>query len=198
MKNTKPITSIKVPTDNDSVTCDHNRIANVLNDHFASVGPKLANKLPTVQRNYFDFMNRSNSPDSSFAFSLVTPTKVELEILRIPDNKSHGLYSCPTQLLKYSSNVVSSTLAEIINHSISSGLYPTKLKMAKIISTFKAEDNTNANNYRPISLLFNFNRILKKLVYSRMESFIEQNDTFLHLKMASAKLIRHSMQFLTL
>ena len=99
-----------------------NRIANVLNDHFASVGPKLANKLPTVQRNYFDFMNRSNSPDSSFAFNLVTPTEVELEILRIPNNKSHGLYSCPTQLLKYSSNVVSSTLAEIINLSISSGI----------------------------------------------------------------------------
>lgn len=114
LKNTKPIASIKVPTDNDSVTCDQNRIANVLNDHFASVGPKLANKLPTVQRNYFDFMNRSNSPDSSFAFNLVTPTEVELEILRIPNNKSHGLYSCPTQLLKYSSNVVSSTLPEII------------------------------------------------------------------------------------
>ena len=176
LKNTKPITSIKVPTDNDSVTCDQRRIANVFNDHFASVGPKLANQLPTVQCNYFDFMNRANSPDSSFAFNLVTPAEVELEILRIPNNKSHGLYSCPTQLLKYSTNVVSSILAEIINLSISSGIYPTKLKKAKIIPFFKAEDNNNVNNYRPISLLSNFNRIFEKLVYSRMESFIEQND----------------------
>ena len=145
-------------------------------NHLASVGPKLGNKLPTVQRNYFDFLNSSNSPDSSFAFNLVTPAEVELEILRIPINKSHGLYSCPTQLLKYSSNVISSTLAEIINLSISTGMYPTKLKMAKIIPIFKAEDNTNANNYRPISLLSNFNRIFKKVVFSRMESFIEQND----------------------
>ena len=45
LKNTKPITSIKVPTNNDSVTCDQRKIANVLNDHFASVGPKLANKI---------------------------------------------------------------------------------------------------------------------------------------------------------
>ena len=79
-------------------------------------------------------------------------------------------------MLKYSSNVVSSTLAEIINLSISSGMYSTKLKMAKVIPMFKAEDNTNANSYRPISLLSNFNRIFEKLVYSRMESFIEQND----------------------
>ena len=88
------------------------------------------------------------------------------------------LYSCPTQLLKYSSNVVSSILAEIINLSILTGTYPTKLKMKKMIPIFKAEDNTNANNYtgRPISLLSNFNRIFEKLVYSRMESFIKQND----------------------
>ena len=121
-------------------------------------------------------MNRSNSPDSSFASNLVTPAEVELEILRIPINKSHGLYSCPTQLLKYSSNVISSTLAEIINLSISTGMFHTRLKMAKIIPIFKAEDNTNANNYRPISLLSNFNMIFEKLVFSRMESFIEQND----------------------
>ena len=62
LKNTKPITFIKDPNDNDSVTNDPSRIANVLNDHFASVGPKLANKLPTVQRKYFDFLNRCNSP----------------------------------------------------------------------------------------------------------------------------------------
>ena len=65
LKNTKPITFIKDPNDNDSVTSDLSRIgriANILNDHFASVGPKLANKLPTVQRKYFDFLNRCNSP----------------------------------------------------------------------------------------------------------------------------------------
>ena len=47
LKNTKPIT-FKNPNDNDSVTSDPSKIANVLNDHFVSVGPKLANKLETV------------------------------------------------------------------------------------------------------------------------------------------------------
>ena len=40
-------------------------------------------------------------------------------------------------MLKYSSNVISSILAEIINISISTGMYPTKLKMAKIILFLK-------------------------------------------------------------
>jgi len=59
------------------------------------------------------------------------------------------------------------------------------------------EDNTNANNYRAISLLSNFKRIFEKLVYSRMESFISKMIYFLHLNMASAKRIQR-IQFLTL
>ena len=59
------------------------RIANILNEHFASVGPKLANKLPSVQHNYFEFLNRSYSPATSFAFNLVTPSEVKLEISRL-------------------------------------------------------------------------------------------------------------------
>ena len=149
-------------------------------------------------KNLHDFMNRTISPVSSFAFNLVTPAEVELEILRIPNIKYHGSYSCPTQLLKYSSNVVSSILAEMLNLPILSGTYPTKLKMAKIIPIFKAEDNTNANNYRPISLLSTligssknwstpeWNLVLSKMIYS------------LHLNIASAKRIQLSMQFLTL
>ena len=68
------------------------RIANILNEHFASVEPKLANKFPSVQRNYFEFLISSYSPATSFAFILVTPSEVKLEISRIPNNKSHGLH----------------------------------------------------------------------------------------------------------
>ena len=50
--------------------------------------------------------------------------------------------------------------------------------MAKLIPIFKADDNTDANNYGPISLLSNFNRIFEKLIFNRMESFIEKNNLF--------------------
>ena len=135
-KNSNPISFIKDPDDN-SMSNNPNRIANILNEHFASVGPKLANKLPSVQRNYFEFLNRFYSPDTSFAFNLVTPTEVKLEISGIPSNKSHGLYSCPTQILKCASYVISNSFAEIINLSISTGVYSNKLKMAKIIPIFR-------------------------------------------------------------
>ena len=82
---------------------------------------------------------------------------------------------CPTQLLKYSSEVISPVLSGILNTSVSLGVYPKKLKISKIIPIFKADDETDTSNYRPISLLSNFNRIFEKLMYDRMRDFIEKH-----------------------
>ena len=50
---------------------------------------------------------------------------------------------------------------------------PPKLKISKIIPIFKADDETNTSDFRPISLLSNFNKIFKKILYDRMRDFIE-------------------------
>ena len=54
------------------------------------------------------------------------------------------------------------------------GDYPSKLKHAKIIPVFKTGDETEAGNYRPISLLSVFNRLFERLMHKRLTSFIEK------------------------
>ena len=44
-------------------------------------------------------------------------------------------------------------LAKILNNSIERGIYPEKLKIAKIVPIFKSDDEIDTNDYRPISLL---------------------------------------------
>ena len=60
--------------------------------------------------------------------------------------------------------------------SVLSGIYPGKLKHAKVTPIYKADDETDPNNYRPISLLSVFNRIFEKLMYKRLQSFLNKND----------------------
>ena len=86
---------------------------------------------------FFDFLSQTKSPESSFVFDPVTREEVKLEIGSIPNNKSHGLYSCPPRLLKCSANVISGVLADMINSSILNRVYPSKLKMAKIVPVYK-------------------------------------------------------------
>ena len=48
--------------------------------------------------------------------------------------------------------------------------------MSKIVPVFKSDDEYDPINYRPISLLSNFNRTYEKLMYTCMVSFIEKNE----------------------
>ena len=67
-----------------------------------------------------------------------------------------------------------------MNISISCGIYPRQLKHAKVTPIYKADDETDPGNYRPISLLSVFNRIFEKSMYKRLKSFIDMNDIFLN------------------
>ena len=175
-KKTKTIDILKDYQNHNNITHDMTRIPNILNEHFATVGQRLARCIPPTQCRFTDFLKKTKSPDSSFYFQPFTSSEIRLEILCTPNNKSHGLYSCPIQILRCASNILSNVLEKIFNCSIKTGVYPSKLKMSKIITIFKTEDETEPNNYRPISLLSNFNRIFEKILYKRMKSFINDQE----------------------
>ena len=67
-------------------------------------------------------------------------------------------------------------MADIVNISLLKGIFPDKLKIAKIIPIFKAEDPNFFVNYRPISLLSNFSKNFRKFVYNRLAEFAEEHD----------------------
>ena len=51
------------------------------------------------------------------------------------------------------------------------------MKIAKIVPIFKAGEKSSFNNYRPISLLPQFSKIVEKLFHARLVAFIEKHDT---------------------
>ena len=136
----------------------------------------LNSKLPPSPKHHLDYVSKCISPLLSFLFEQVFPDEIRSEILSIPNDKSYGLYSSPTNLLKLSSSIIAPVLSELLNMSIKSGSYPSKLKIGKITPIFKSDDESDANNYRPIPLLSNFNRIFEKIMCKRMTSYIEQHD----------------------
>ena len=80
-------------------------------------------------------------------------------------------------------NIMASPLTEIINLSFSTGIYPNNLKIAKIIPVFKNKgSNLQCNNYRPISLLSNINKIFEKLMYTRLYNFLDIHNCIYNLQ----------------
>ena len=76
-------------------------------------------------------------------------------------------------LIKYVKQKIIYGLVIIFNKSSREGCFPEILKIAKVMPIYKGDDAANPNNYRPISLLGVFDKLLKKLMYNRLvHSFI--------------------------
>ena len=62
------------------------------------------------------------------------------------------------------------------------GVFPSVLRTAKVVPVFKKDSKLNYSNYRPISLLSNIEKILEKLMYKRLYTFLDYNNIYdLHL-----------------
>ena len=80
--------------------------------------------------------------------------------------------------LKKVGNEIVKPLTNIFNLSLSTGVVPDKLKAAKVIPIFKKADSAIFSNYRPVSLLSCFSKILERLVFDRCVNYINDQDIF--------------------
>jgi hypothetical protein len=63
---------------------------------------------------------------------------------------------------------IAAPFAHICNLSFSTGIFPSGMKLAKVTPIYKSEARDEFSNYRPISLLPNFSKILEKLMFNRL------------------------------
>ena len=153
-------------------------IANAFNNYFATIGSNLANAIPTATTPFGNYLNAPIC--NSFLLFPTTATEIETEINGLHPTKSVGPFSIPIKILKTLRVLLSKPLAYLYNRSFLTGVVPEKLKIARVIPVYKKGSKTVMNNYRPISLLSVFNKLLEKLMYNRLASFLEKNEILFH------------------
>ena len=86
-------------------------------------------------------------------------------------NKSCGSDGIEAKFIVLASEVLSPVLAILFNACFDFEIFSTCLKKAKVVSVYKAGDINEITNYRSISILSIFCKILEKLVHTRTLSF---------------------------
>ena len=160
-------------------------IAENFNFFFVEIGPKLESKIKVENIEVTSYLN--NRVQNSIFLNRATPSEVQ-KIISNLKNTAGGWDKITKRLIV---NVLDHILihiyniyTHIVNLSLSTGMFPSELKIAKIKPLFKAENKHLYTNYRPISLLPTFSKIFEKIIYSRLINFFEAN-TILYSKQFS-------------
>ena len=137
----------------------------LLTSYFVTVSRDITKNIPRSNKSPINFMG--DRVQNSFFAAPSFPVEISDIISLLKSGKSLGPNSIPTKILKLPSPLTSSPLSQIINESLQSGVFPDKMKLAKVIPLFKKGCPLTASNYRPISLLSVFSKIIEKMMYER-------------------------------
>ena len=146
-------------------------IANGFNDFFVAIGPELAKDIHS-DINPLTYVNSVNNSIVNFDVSC---DEVK-NIIHSLKNSSAGHDEFPTFVGKLCVDSYIEPLTFLINSSLETGVFPSELKLARVVPIFKAGDSSAITNYRPISVLTFFAKVFEKIVYNKLFNFISDNN----------------------
>ena len=138
---------------------------------FINIGPTLASKIDPTNSSPLSLMPVVNAHN----MLLEHVTEDELKpIIRNLKLSSAGWDDVSASVVKSTYENFIVPLTYIMNLSIMKGIFPSELKIARVIPLFKSGDSTSFSNYRPVSVLPLISKILERLMYTRLLSFINK------------------------
>ena len=155
---------------NDEMVTDNFQIANAFSKFFSNVPYEISAQLPISA---IDGMRHIVRSPNSMYLSCCTREEICKIIMCLKNSGAEA--DLIVKMLKLGKNYFATFICDLINMYINEGTYPDVLKIAKVIPVHKSGTKMSIENYRPISILGNLNKIFEKVVYCRLNSFFECN-----------------------
>ena len=179
IKSVMPTTGLNSPTillDDQGSKLNNLDAANLINDYFTNIGSVLANKiranLPKLPPRILQNLNIENS------LGLVIPTQAEVMgwVKKIQIFKSSGIPLIATRIWKTLFLQEPNLLYKMIVTIFKTCIFRNVWKTATIVPIPKVAKIKGPENLRPISLLPIPGKLLEHLIYSQLDTFLEQNN----------------------
>ena len=151
---------------------EEHKIAKTFNDFFSKVGQNLAQKIPFSLKSFESFMKEYTS---QIASKSVTVTELKDAFFSLKARKSPGYDEVSFDAIRSCFGELFTPLLFIFNMSIETGIFAKNLKVAKVTPIYKAGEKTDLGNYRPISVLPCFSKILERIMHGRLHAYLEEN-----------------------
>ena len=123
-----------------------------------------------------DYLTNIPRTLNSIVLKLTTQLEIEQKIDDLAPKTSCGHDRVSNKLIKKLKSSISYPLTIIFNQSIISDHFLNMMKIAEIIPLYKGKERDEEVNYRPISLLMTISKLLEKIIYIRVYSFLEEHN----------------------
>ena len=159
--------------ENRNVITNEKEVAYTFNRYFINVADDLTKKLGNTDADIYDYLK---DPTTNSFFISPTSREEILDILNEQDpNKAGAFYKISPKYAIDSRFFLSDVLCKLFNKSVDENKFPEYLKLAEVAPVHKGKSKMNHVNYRPISILHIFRKVIEKLMYNRLSSFILKN-----------------------
>ena len=148
---------------------------------FTCIGKKLQESLsqivnPIWRNHVQDKPQKSLNPNgSTFTFTETNQSEVQIRPKKLKRNKSSGCDDIPIPLIVDGALELAIPLTYLINRSMRESVFPTSEKSAKVMPVYKSGEKPVMDNYRPISVLPVFSKLLEQVVYKQLYAYFEEN-----------------------
>ncbi len=136
-----------------------------------NIGPRLAEEIVQPIKGGPEQFFEERNPASMFVRE-VEKTEIIDVVKHFKNKKSKDWNGIDMYIVKLVINEIIDPFAHIFNLSFMQGSFPDRMKIAKVIPLYKSGEKQLFTNYRPVSLLSQFSKILEKLFVARLDSFI--------------------------
>ena len=147
-------------------------IAHASNDFLRNIGLKLVSQIPKSSKIFERYIKKVNVIMNSKPLS-INELKDVFFSLKI---KAQVLTMLVLILLKNALGVIYEPLIYLFQLSFEKGVFPDDLIIAKVTPIYKVGDSSGISNYRPISVLACFSKILECLMYNRLYKYLKENN----------------------
>ena len=155
------------------LTFEPHEIAKGFASYFRIAVSKIRENMPSI---IYSLRRQSPRSRSIFRLSEVDEAFVCNELKKINASKSTGLVDITARLLKDSAPIITRPLTTLMNRSLSEGSVPSDWKHAVVTPIHKSGLTSDAANYRPISTLPVFSKILERAVHTMVYAYFQENN----------------------
>ena len=151
---------------------DQGKIANCFNKFFVDIGPKLASMVSESQTKLDQYLNLHQTLMGEANLS-DDETKETLRSLK-PNNSPeyNNIYS---NMVNETSDIFFTPLKYILNLLLQQGIFPENLNIAKVSPIYKKDEEFLLTNYRPISVVPCFSKLLERIMYNQLFNYLSEN-----------------------